>query len=292
MRTFIFLAVCLFSIAFLGSCVESSQKYKALQAKVDSLQAVSNGQSDEMDKLLADLNDISAGMQSIREAEHILAIESQSDTKNSKSKSQITALKNDVQALSDAIAGYKEKIAKLEGTNKRQSAEFKKLIAGLNEELAIRDQKINEINQILAAKEKELGIKTQQIAELNQNVSNLQEESTSQKETISNQDKSLNTIHYLLGSRKGLKEANVISRQGIFCPPIVSSQAQNAKFVDADMRELTSIPLNTKKAKILSVHPSESYALETGDDGMQTLKISNPSAFWKQTKYLVVMINE
>ena len=68
-------------------------KYKALQAKVDSLQAVSNGQSDEMDKLLADLNDISAGMQSIREAEHILAIESQSDTKNSKSKSQITALK-------------------------------------------------------------------------------------------------------------------------------------------------------------------------------------------------------
>lgn len=134
--------------------MESSQKYKALQAKADSLQAVSNGQSDEMDKLLADLNDISAGMQSIREAEHILAIESQSDTKNSKSKSQITALKNDVQALSDAIAGYKEKIAKLEGTNKRQSAEFKKLIAGLNEELAIRDQKINEINQILAAKRK------------------------------------------------------------------------------------------------------------------------------------------
>lgn len=141
MRTFIFLAVSLFFIASLGSCVESSQKYKALQAKADSLQAVSNGQSDEMDKLLADLNDISAGMQSIREAEHILAIESQSDTKNSKSKSQITALKNDVQALSDAIAGYKEKIAKLEGTNKRQSAEFKKLIAGLNEELAIRDQK-------------------------------------------------------------------------------------------------------------------------------------------------------
>ena len=283
MRTFIFLAVSLFSIAFLGSCVENSQKYKALQAKADSLQSVSKGQSDEMDKLLADLNDISTGMQSI---------ESQSDTKSNKSKSQITALRNDVKALSDAINGYKEKIAKLESSNKRQSAEFKKLIAGLNEELALRDQKINEISQVLAAKEKELGIKTQQIAELNQNVSNLQEESTSQKEMISGQDKSLNTIHYLLGSRKSLKEANVISRQGIFCPPIVSSQAQNAKFVDADMREMTSIPLNSKKAKILSVHPSESYALEEGTDGMQTLKINNPGAFWKQTKYLVVMINE
>ena len=51
--------------------MDNSQKYKALQAKIDSLQTISNGQSDEMDKLLADLNDISAGMQSIREAEHI-----------------------------------------------------------------------------------------------------------------------------------------------------------------------------------------------------------------------------
>ena len=86
MKTFIFLAISLFSITFLGSCVDNSQKYKALQAKIDSLQTISNGQSDEMDKLLADLNDISAGMQSIREAEHILAIESQSDTKSSKKK--------------------------------------------------------------------------------------------------------------------------------------------------------------------------------------------------------------
>ena len=26
--------------------------------------------------------------------------------------------------------------------------------------------------------------------------------------------------------------------------------------------------------------------------GMQTLKINDPSTFWKQTKYLIVMINE
>ena len=292
MRTFIFLMVSLFSVAFLGSCVESSQKYKSALAKIDSLQAISNTQGDEMEKLLADLNDISAGMQSIREAEHILAVEAQTDSKSNKSKAQITSLRNDVQALSDAIEGYKAQIAKLEKSNKTQSAQFKKLIAGLNEELAVRDQKINEINQVLAAREKELGIKTKQIAELNQNVENLQQESTSQKETISQQDQTMNTVHYLLGSRKNLRDANVITRQGIFCPPIVSTQAQNAAFVDGDMRELTTIALNSKKAKILSVHPSDSYALEAGNDGMQTLKITNPSAFWKQTKYLVVMINE
>lgn len=50
MRTFIFLTISLFSIAFLGSCVESSQKYKSALAKIDSLQAISNTQGDEMER--------------------------------------------------------------------------------------------------------------------------------------------------------------------------------------------------------------------------------------------------
>ena len=81
-----------------------------------------------------------------------------------------------------------------------------------------------------------------------------------------------------------------ISRQGIFCPPIVSSQAQKADFTDLDIREMKVIPLNSKKAKLLSVHPADSYTLETGEDGNMTLKINDENNFWKQTKYLVVMI--
>ena len=50
------------------------------------------------------------------------------------------------------------------------------------------------------------------------------------------------------------------------------------------------IPLNSKKAKLLSVHPADSYTLETGKDGNMTLKINDENNFWKQTKYLVVMI--
>ena len=87
-----------------------------------------------------------------------------------------------------------------------------------------------------------------------------------------------------------MKEAEVISRQGIFCPPIVSSQAQKADFINIDIRETTAIPVNSKKAKLLSVHPADSYTLEAGEDGILVLKITDVTAFWKQTKYLVVMI--
>lgn len=277
----------------LNSCVESSKKYKALQAQLDTLATSYQAQNVELESMFSGLNEVVAGMQSIREAENILEIESSDrNGAGNKSQKQITVLRDDVKAITDAIAGYKEQIAQLQKKNKTQSAEFKKLVAGLNEELDKRGERIAEITQQLAEKEKQLGIKNQEIVKLNENVVSLNQESTSQKETISKQDQTIYLAHYLLGSRKELKQAKVVSRQGLFCPPIVSSQAQNADFTSIDLRQVKSIPLQTKKAKILSAHLADSYKLETGDDGMLTLKIENENAFWKQTRYLVVMVSE
>ena len=272
------------SMFFLGSCVESSQKYKSLQARLDSLSTVHIMQNSAMESLLADLNDISAGMQSLRDAERLLTLETINENKdNSKSKQQLNQLKKDVQAITEAIASYKEQISKLEGKNKSQSAEFKRLIAGLNAELDQRTHKLHEITPQLAEKPEE-------VANLTENVEALDKANKSQQMTINEQDMAIHQGHYLIGNRKELKEAEVISRQGIFCPPIVSSQAQKADFTDLDIREMKVIPLNSKKAKLLSVHPADSYTLETGEDGNMTLKINDENNFWKQTKYLVVMI--
>ena len=103
------------SMFFLGSCVESSQKYKSLQSQMDSLQVAYNAQSTEMEGLFADLNDISAGMQSIREAEKLLTIESGEKT-NNKTKKQVAQLKSDIQAVSEAIENYKTQIQKLDAS--------------------------------------------------------------------------------------------------------------------------------------------------------------------------------
>lgn len=279
------------SMFLMCSCVESSQKYKNLQARVDSLSAITTAQNQEMESMFSDINDITAGMQSLRDAEHLLTLEAEKENKTgSKSKQQLARLKSDVQAITEAIAGYKSQIAKLESKNKNQSAEFKRMIANLNAELDLRSEKIVEITNQLAATNKELAIKVEEVKHLTQNVDSLDRESKSQKMTITEQDQTLHLANYLIGSRKSLKEAGVISRQGIFCPPIVSSQVENADFVQVDVREIKSIPLNNKKAKVLSVHSSDSYSLETDEEGSLVLKISDENAFWKQTKYLVVMV--
>ena len=83
------------SMFFLGSCVESSQKYKSLQARLDSLSTVHIMQNSEMESMLADLNDISAGMQSLRDAERLLTLETINENKaNSKSKQQLNRFPN------------------------------------------------------------------------------------------------------------------------------------------------------------------------------------------------------
>lgn len=88
------------SMFFLGSCVESSQKYKSLQARLDSLSTVHIMQNSEMESMLADLNDISAGMQSLRDAERLLTLETINENKdNSKSKQQLNQLKKDDRLL-------------------------------------------------------------------------------------------------------------------------------------------------------------------------------------------------
>lgn len=93
MKKFVIGTVSVCVLFFLGGCVESSQKYKDLQGRLDSLSVAYNNQNAEMEGLFADLNDISAGMQSIREAEKLLTLEAEENAGASKSKKQIALLK-------------------------------------------------------------------------------------------------------------------------------------------------------------------------------------------------------
>jgi chromosome segregation ATPase len=285
----LFLIIGVFSLLFMNSCVERSSKYKALQARLDSIQVANGVQAGEIEVLLAGINDLNNGMQALREAEQLLVLESSSDQQGN-TRGKIAALKNDLHSLSEAITSYKEQIHKLETSNKRQSAELRKLIANLKVELEQKEARINDLTTQLSDREKELGIKKEDIVSLNKNVSSLQQESASQKETISTQDRNLHTGHYLLGNKQSLKDKNVITRNGLFSPFSLTSQAQEAQFTDIDIREIKAIPLNASKAKLISLHPVGSYTLTAGADKNLTLNITDANKFWGQTRYLVVLI--
>ena len=194
MKRFMLLGV---GVAMLmGSCVEKSQKYQNLLARVDSLNQVLAVQTGEMEKMFADINDISVGMQSLREAEQLLLLEAGKEGKMAtRSKKQLEQLKNDIQAIKEAIAGYRLQINQLEKKNRVQSVEFNRMITNLKAELEVRDEKIEEITAQLATKNKELAAKVAEVKNLTENVAALDKTSKEQRMTIAEQDQTIHKAH-------------------------------------------------------------------------------------------------
>ncbi len=60
--------------------------------------------------------------------------------------------------------------------------------------------------------------------------------------------------------------------------------------ISADKRNLHIIPLNTKKATILTNHPESSYQLTKNDEKMLSLEIIDSEAFWNISNYLIISI--
>jgi len=112
-----------------------------------------------------------------------------------------------------------------------------------------------------------------------------------QKSTIKTQDTDLNSVWYCVAPSKKLKDAKILTNTGLFqSKKVLAVDFDKSAFTQVDLRNVTSIPTNSKKAKVISSHPVDSYKLTTGDDKNITIEITNPSKFWSVSKYLVVQI--
>jgi chromosome segregation ATPase len=295
MKKLIPISVILVTLFTLVSCVESSQKYKDLQSRLDSLSVVKDSTSAQLEDVFATLNEVENGLRSIREAENIIALQSQNNGELTVTTRE--QMKQDVTAIGEAIAAYKAQVAKLRNDNRIQSAQFRKRLDAMTAELEQKSVLIADLQKQLEEKDTQLRIKSQQIATLDQTVSNLRgdvaslsQEKELHKETIATQDQLINTAFYIAGSKDELINAKVLSKGGLFRSARISYEAEQSAFVKIDIRKVNEINLNAAKAKILSIHPTGTYTMETDANGMQVLKISSPQSFWEQTKYLVIQV--
>jgi hypothetical protein len=61
-------------------------------------------------------------------------------------------------------------------------------------------------------------------------------------------------------------------------------------FTELNIQETKTIPLNSKKAVVVSEHPNNSYTLVEEDGLVSYLQIDNPEEFWKISKYAVIEV--
>jgi len=274
------------------SCVENSSKYKTAIAQRDSVEQVKQALDSNYNQTLVVLNDIENGFSEINQKEkdmkvNLKGVEGNASNKRQLIAAQMTAIKEGIEKNKAKIAELRKLAAnkgransKLEGTIKRLQSEMDEKVVqiqSLQAELEQKNIKITELNTTVDSQSK--------------NIADQQNVMDQQKSTLKVQDTDLNTVWYCIDSSKKLKEAKIISGGGLFqAKKVMDTEFDKKNFTQVDLRNISSIPTNSKKVTILSTHPKNSYNLVAGTDKKITIEITNPSKFWSVSKYLVVQI--
>jgi len=163
--------------------------------------------------------------------------------------------------------------------------QMKKIIDNLTQQMEVKDQQLQTLRAELEQKDIHIAELDEKVADLNTNVSNLKEENTQKAETISTQDKALHSAWFVFGTKKELKEQNILSDG-----EVLRSNFNKEYFTKIDIRIDKEIKLYSKSAEVLTSHPASSYTLQRDANKQYVLRITNPEAFWATSKYLVVLV--
>ena len=280
----LFFVACMAALCLAGC--NNSGKNNSEQAGVnqsDSLNGIIAQKDSEINDLMGTINDIEEGFQQISEAENRVSL-----IKNGEGTNKKQQLKEDVQFIANRMKQNRELLAKLEkqlANGTLQSEQLKKTIANLTKQLEAKDKQLQQLRA-------ELDSKDIHIAELDETINNLHSKSNrltsvnrKQSETINSQDKQLNTAWYVFGTKKELKEQNIIDGS-----KVMTGNFNKNYFTKVDIRDVSEIKLMSKSAKLLTTHPSSSYTLVRDANKQYTLRITNPQIFWSTSKYLVVQV--
>jgi len=266
---------------------------KEQTARINQLQeeqAMMANESKTKDSLINDfmqtLNEIESNLSEIRSREKLISKETESG--NELSRSARARVNEDIKLINQLMAENKEKIASLNSKLKRSNlkiAEFEKMVAATNEQLALRDKEIDSLKT-------ELSTLNFTIAVLNDTITNINNRNMNLSGQVTERTNELNTAYYVVGEKKQLEEQKILSKQGgvlgIGSTRRVAGDVNLDEFTKVDIRNLKTIPIDAKKATIMSVHPAGSYELVGSDKRVHELVIKDPELFWQKSRMLVI----
>ena len=252
----------------------------------DSLRVALSNQ----DSLLVLLNDITDGMNQIKDLEKILGSTNDLTAESQSRKDQI---RNDMYSIQQALQERRERLAELEKKLKSSqgyNATLQKTIDNLKAEIATQDTTISTLRNDLAAAKIQIADLGTKVDSLSTTVASVTEEKVKAQEETQNVTNELNTCYYAIGTKKELKEAKIIETGFLRKTKLLQADFQQSYFTKADKRTMTVIPTQSKKAKILTNMPSDSYVIEDEGD-TKVIKVTNPERFWSLSNYLVIQVD-
>ena len=267
-----------------ASCNEGVKKAEqAALVQRDSLEQIIAQKDNEINDMMTTLSDIEEGFREITEAQNRVTLAKEGEGTNTKVR-----IKENMQFIQSAMKQNKELINKLKQQVRESSVkgeQLKKIIDNLTEQMNQKDQQLQALREELDKKDIHIAELDEQVADLNQNVTTLKEENTQKAETNSTQDKTIHSAWFVFGTKKELKEQNILDKG-----EVLQSNFNKEYFTKIDIRIDKEIKLYSSSADILTNHPAGSYTLQRDAKKQYVLRITDPERFWSTSKYLVVQV--
>ncbi len=274
------------AIGLIVSCtnVKESKEYKALEAQRDSLMMITVDAESEAVEMMSVISEVEANFDRIREAEKYIS--TQSAKEGEMSQDTRTRIIENFKMINDILQRNK---AQLQELNRKYSGSTKE-VASLKNTIVRLNREMEESAVRLAGLQQELAAKDEKIAQLSQDITALAIEAEQQSITIQEQDRSLNTAYYVFGTQKELKDQKILSGGFMKATRVLQDTFNKEYFLTIDIREVTEIPLYAKKAKLWSTHPEGTYEFVTLKDGNLLFQVTDTQRFWSLTKYLIIEV--
>ena len=278
------MVVVLGAMALTACNQENKQQQDQLLAQQrDSLNQIIAQKDNEINDVMGTLNDIEEGFREITEAQGRVAV-----AKRGEGASSAARIRENMEFIQTTMKQNRELINKLRQQLRESTLggeQLKRTIENLTSQLEQKDIELKQLRDELEAKEIHIAELDETIAGLNEDVTALKEENNSKAETISSQDKELNTAYFVFGTKKELKEQNIL-KDG----EVLRGSYNKEYFTKIDIRVDKEIKLYSRDAKVLTNHPASSYTLQRDANKQYVLRITNPTQFWSTSKNLVVLV--
>lgn len=272
-------------VLMLSGCSQKTDNTKelAFMQQRDSLESIIQQKDNEINDIMGTMNDIEAGFRAINEAEQRVSVARQVEGESSTER-----IRENMQYIQQAMQQNRELINKLRNQLRQgtvRSDQLRVTVDNLTRQMEEKDAQVRQLQAELQAKDVQIGELTEKVEDLSNNVNTLREETTQKSQTISAQDKQLNTAWFVYGTKSELKEQHII-QDG----KVLQSNFNRDYFTKIDIRVDKEIRLYSRSAKLLTTHPASSYTLDQDAQKQYVLRIQNPQLFWSTSKYLVVLV--
>lgn len=272
------------AILFSAACQNDptqSEQYKQLSEVNKETEEQSSQKDSTINQMFGAFNRITENLRVIREKQGLIAASRQGVEKGGTMEDNILDDLRAIDSLLNANRNIIGRMKKSAAASDAKLSELAKSIAALEESVRDKDAEIGSIKEQLASTNASLASMIQMYQDKEQQAAMQQEE--------------MNSGWYCVGSAKELRENKILTKEGGVIGIGRVSKLRTADlnlsyFKEVDVTKLNTIPLDAKKAKVITTHPEGSYELVGTKDHVESLAIKNVTAFWSLSKYLVVEV--